>query len=195
MTPLHRLAALATLVVTGACSGTPPPPAADQRTQAVYNKETGRLAELLSDRDGDGKKETRAFMDGVRFVRIEIDTNGDDKPDRWEYYTPVPAGVTVPTSPDGRVMLERLEEAGNNDGRITRREFFELGVIASAEEDTDSKPGMDKWEYYTKGVMTRLDLDLLGKGYPNRRLVYGPDGAMLRSEEDPDGDGKFVVVK
>ncbi|HYU79134.1 MAG TPA: hypothetical protein VEK56_09120, partial [Vicinamibacterales bacterium] len=33
---------------------------------AVYNKETGRLDQLVSDRDGDGKADTRASMDGNR---------------------------------------------------------------------------------------------------------------------------------
>ena len=195
MATRHLFTLLTILLVAPACTSKSAAPPADARTQAIYNKQTGRLEELLSDRDGDGKKETRAFMDGVRFVRIEIDKNGDGKPDRWEYYAPVPAGVTVPSSPDGRVMLERMEEAGNFDGRITRREFYELGVLARAEEDTDDKPGVDKWEYYTAGVMSRLDLDLQGKGFPDRRLVYDANGAIVRTEADPDGDGKFVTVK
>lgn len=184
------------LLLAMACGNASPPPAAvDDRTQAVYNKQTGRLEELLSDRDGDGKKETRAFMDGVRFVRIEIDKSGDGKPDRWEFYTPVPAGVKVASSPDGRVMLERTEEAGNNDGKITRREFFENGVLARAEEDTTTDGRVDKWEYYTSGAMSRLELDLQDKGFPSRRMIYDDHGAIIRTEVDPDGDGKFEIVK
>ena len=54
----------------------------------VYNKQTGRLEQLLSDKNGDGKIDTRAHMDGVRLKMIEIDLNGDERPDRWEYYVP-----------------------------------------------------------------------------------------------------------
>ena len=43
--------------------------------------------------------------------------------------------------------------------------------------------------------MARLELDLQGKGFPDRRLVYGPDGNVIRTEADPDGDGTFVIVK
>ena len=46
----------------------------------------GQLEQLLSDRDHDGRSETRAFMDGAVIKYIEIDRNGDGLPDRWEYY-------------------------------------------------------------------------------------------------------------
>jgi len=193
---IPRFAALTGLLLVTSCGGaTVPPPVDDGRTQRIYNKQTGRLEEMLSDRDGDGKKETHAYMDGVRFVRIEMDENGDGKPDRFEFYTPVPAGVTVPSSPDGRVMLERVEEAGNNDGRITRKEFYVAGVIARAEEDTDGDKRVDKWEFYSSNVMIRLELDLQGKGFPDRRFTYSADGELLRTEADPDGDGKFEIIK
>ncbi len=185
---------LGLLIVSG-CAGSPAPPPDDGRTQRIYNKQTGRLEEILSDRDGDGKKETHAFMDGVRFVRIEIDKNGDGKPDRFEFYAPVPAGTTVPDSPDGRVMLERVEEAANNDGRVTRKEHYVAGVIARAEEDTDGDNRVDKWEHYSSKVMIRLELDLQGKGFPDRRFTYSADGELLRTEADPDGDGTFEIVK
>ena len=51
----------------------------------VYNKTDGKLEQVLSDSDGDGKIETRAFMDGRKLLRIEIDRNADDRADRWEY--------------------------------------------------------------------------------------------------------------
>jgi len=101
----------------------------------------------------------------------------------------------VPSSPDGRVMLERVEEAGNNDGRITRKEFYVAGVIARAEEDTDGDKRVDKWEFYSSNVMIRLELDLQGKGFPDRRFTYSSDGELLRTEADPDGDGKFEIIK
>src|SRR5687768_5973282 len=53
--------------------------------QATY-ADDGRLTQLSYDRNKDGRTETVAFMDGARFVRIEIDSNEDGAVDRWEYY-------------------------------------------------------------------------------------------------------------
>jgi len=36
----------------------------------------------------------------------------------------------------------------------------------------------------------RLDLDVTGRGFPSRRLIYGV-GGVVRVEVDPDGDGTF----
>ena len=49
-----------------------------------------------------------------------------------------------------------------------------------------------RWEFYEDGVLVRVDLDLVGKGYPSQRLVYGPQGDVVRIETDSDGDGRFV---
>ncbi|HYN10654.1 MAG TPA: hypothetical protein VES67_24940 [Vicinamibacterales bacterium] len=159
----------------------------------VYNKQTGRLEQLLSDKNGDGKIDTRAHMDGVRLKMIEIDLNGDERPDRWEYYVPASKDLKQP-SPPSATVIERVEEAAQPNGRITRREFYVDGVIQRSEEDTDLDGRIDKWEVYEHGQLTRVDLDLLGKGFATRRLVYHDNGTFDRVEEDPDGDGKFDVV-
>ena len=158
----------------------------------VYNKQTGRLEQLLSDKNGDGKIDTRAHMDGVRLKMIEIDLNGDERPDRWEYY--VPSKDAKQPSPASQTVIERVEEAAQPNGRITRREFYVEGVIERTEEDTDLDGRVDKWEVYQRGQLARVDLDLLGKGFATRRLVYRDSGTFDRIEEDPDGDGKFEVV-
>ncbi len=159
----------------------------------VYNKQTGRLEQLLSDKNGDGKIDTRAHMDGVRLKMIEIDQNADEKADRWEYYIPAAtSGATV--RPTTSTVIERVEEAGQRNGRITRREFYTDGVIARTEEDSDFDGRLDKWEFYEAGQLMRVDLDLTGRGAVTRRLLYKADGTFDRVEEDPDGDGKFVPL-
>ena len=60
-------------MVAGGCRQDAPDRLAANGIAPVYNKETGRLEQLLSDRDGDGRQETRAFMDGAQLQRIEID--------------------------------------------------------------------------------------------------------------------------
>jgi hypothetical protein len=174
--------------------------ACDARTNAqktphvtpVYNPDTGKLEQLVSDRDGDGRAETHAYMDGAVLKRIEIDRNGDGKVDRWEYYSggKVSGPGTVVEAP----VIERVDEANGPDARVTRREFFSLGAVEHVEEDTDLDGRTDKWEFYEDGQLVRVELDLIGNGAPSQRLVYGSDGAVIRLETDPVGDGHWVPV-
>ena len=58
---------------------------ANGHIQAKYD-DNGRLKQLFYDRNKNGRVDTVAFMDGARFVRIEIDSDEDGVVDRWEYY-------------------------------------------------------------------------------------------------------------
>ena len=179
------LVAVCALTVVGCDSGG----SAESRRDVtpVYNKETGRLAELTSDRDGDGKVDTRAFMDGIRIQRVEIDRDKDGRTDRWEFYSA--------ERPANDPQLERVEESEGADARVVRREYYQYGVISRVEEDTDGDDRMDKWEHYTRGLLRQVELDFHGRGKPTQRLVYGPGGTVERVESDPDGDGTFEAVK
>src|SRR6187455_2759179 len=84
---MKYLTILALALAAASCNGATP---ATGRATPVYDQQTGKLAQLISDRNGDGKIDMRAQMDGVRFKSVEIDRNGDGKPDRWEYYDTVP---------------------------------------------------------------------------------------------------------
>jgi hypothetical protein len=172
--------ALGILAAAGACAKDPVAELAAKGIAPVYNEQTGKLEQLLSDRDGNGSKETRAFMDGTAIKRIEIDRNDDDSPDRWEYYT---ANV-----------IERAEEANGQTSAITRREFFAAGVIRRVVDDVDADGRPDKWELYEASVLRTVELDLVGKGYASQRLTYGADGNVTAIDTDPDGDGTFVPV-
>jgi hypothetical protein len=193
MAVMRLRAALALVLLVSAvaagCAAPAGTPAGDGRTTPVYNKQTGLLEELISDRDGDGKPDTRAFMAGTLVRSVEIDLDGDGQPDRWEYYKAAPAGQAGPAS-----VIDRAEESGDRDRRITRREFYQDGVLVRIEEDTDRDGRPDKWEYFEGDVLTRVELDLDGRGRPDRRLIYGADGNVVRVEADPDGDGTFEPI-
>ena len=75
----------------------------DQRVQAAYDKTTGKLSQLTVDATKDGKPNITSYMDGTKFLRIEIDTNEDGRIDRWEYY-------------DADQKLERVGFSRANDG-------------------------------------------------------------------------------
>jgi hypothetical protein len=170
-----------------ACGAGAPPAAADRSPVPVYSKQTGRLEQLVSDRDGDGRAETRAFMDGTRLLRIEIDRDGDGRPERTEFYA---AG----TGPAEGAVIERAEQSDGLADGISRREFYEAGRISRVEEDTDGDGRMDKWEGYAAGVLSKVELDLGGRGVPDQRLIYGEGGAIRRVESDADGDGVFTPI-
>ena len=183
--------ASAALVALSACGGAGAESESPDRPAPVYDPATGRLKELVSDRNGDGKPDLWAYMDGSRIERIEIDRNGDGRIDRWEHYGALPTGA----APDAPPPLVRAEEANGSDDRITRRELYVKGVIDRVEEDADSDGRMDKWEQYSGGALARVDLDLHGKGFADRRLIYDTTGNVVGLEEDPDGDGRFLPVK
>ena len=173
-------------MVTAGC-GTEGARQTDRAVTPIYGKESGRLEALVSDRDRDGTADTRAVMNGTQLSRVEIDRNNDGQPDRWEFYRAAPSG-------DGSPVIERAEESGAFDTRITRREFFVEGSLARAEEDTNGDGRVDKWETYKGGALVVLELDLAGKGRPTQRLTYGADGGVPLVESDPEGDGVFAPV-
>ena len=176
----------AILAAAIACTSTPPQPTSERPVTPVYSKDTGRLEQLVSDRNGDGKVDTRAFMDGTRLQRVELDRNGDTKPDRWEHYQ-----TAANARAASQVEIERAEEANGADERITRREFYQRGAVVRVEEDTDANGHTDKWEHYTNGQLVRIELDLTGAGFPDRRMTYRRDGSVDRVEVDPDGRGNW----
>ncbi len=157
------------------------------RIRAEYDKGTGRLSRLDYDGNANGRPDTWAFMDGARIIRLEADENEDGRIDRWEYYAASSSG--------GRPIPERIERSTRRDGRVSRREFFEAGVLTRIEEDTDGDGAADKWESYSGGVLSMMALDTRRRGKPDRRLIYRADGALDRIEVDPDGSGRFRSVR
>ena len=65
---------------------------------------------------------------------IASDTNGDGKPDRWEYYE---NGIPV-----------KVELDGNYDGKVDEWGYVENGKITKVEKDSDYDGKVDKWITY-----------------------------------------------
>lgn len=185
-------AVILALVVAAGCRDASRDRLAANGISPVYNPRTGQLEQLLSDRDHDGRAETRAFMDGAVIKYIEIDRNGDGVPDRWEYYgseSNAAAGGSAATN-----VIDHAEEANGPDRSITRREFYADGVIRRVVDDTNLDGRPDKWEQYDHGVLVSVELDLVGKGFPSQRLRYSASGEVTAVETDPDGRGVFQPV-
>jgi hypothetical protein len=144
-------------------------------------------------------------MDGARVVRIEIDNDEDGKIDRWEYYGPDQKLERVGFS---RLMdgtedawsysgadgsIERIDVSTRRDGKITRVERYQNGMLVAAEEDSDEDGKMDKWETYDGTRLASVGFDTHHRGTPDRRLIYAADGS-VRVETDEKGDGHFTAV-
>jgi hypothetical protein len=175
-----RPIAVASLVIVAACSGAP----GEQRVQAEYDKTTGKLSQLTVDVKKDGKPNITSYMDGTKFVRIEIDANEDGKIDRWEYYGSDQRLARVGFSraddgiadawafqgPDG--ALARVEVATKRDGKVNRTEFYDRGALTRAEEDTDTNGRIDKWEQYEAGALVSVSFDTTKSGKPTTTIDY-----------------------
>lgn len=197
---LGFLAIAAALTLAG-CTDTPTPasgaPKRAGQPSASYDA-AGKLRKLEYDRNKDGKVDTWGYMDGSRVVRIEVDENGDGTVDRWEYHRAAGSGAAAnPGSPTTGVdaTVERIERATRLDGKVSRTEFFDKGLLATIEEDTDGDGRVDKWETYAGGSLSVMALDTAKRGTPDRRLVYRPDGSLDHIEADPAGSGIFTPLK
>lgn len=206
-----RLSTAAVVVLlTTACAT----PAADRRTTAAYDPDTGRLTTLSTDANGNGTPDTTSYMDGARIERIELDLDENGGIERWDFYGPDGSLEKVGLSRendgimDGRAYygpsgeLVRLEVSTERDGVFDRVEFYEGGVLVRSTDDTNRDGRADKWDSYEVLADSRDDtpayavastaIDESGSGRPERRFVFSAGGAIARVEVDPDGDGIFV---
>jgi hypothetical protein len=177
-----------------------------QKQRAVtpeYDTRTGRLTTLKYDSNGDGKVDMTSTMDGARLIKVEIDTDFDGVPDRWEYYGSNRQIEKVGfsrqhdgkedawTYSDAAGNVQKIEISTRRDGKVERTEYYEGGRVARADEDTDGDGRPDKWETYDGGRLAIVAFDTLHRGTPDRRLVYAADGS-ARMELDANGTGTWA---
>lgn len=167
--------------MASACSQ-PPSRSASAGATPHYDPETRKLERVTFDRNGDGRVDATTFMDGALVIQAELDENFDGTIDRREYYGRRPgAGTGAATA-----VLERAEVSTTADGRITRWERYENGLLRHVEEDTDEDGRVDKWETWEDGSLSIVALDTTGTGRPDRRLIYPAEGGEPRLEVDFD---------
>ena len=161
------------------------PSGAEVPVHARYDVATGKLVQLTVNNELDGKPNIISYMDGTKFIRIEIDTNEDGKTDRWEYYAANRhiERVGISRANDGKEdawliqdaqgALARIELSTRRDGKRNRTEFYEKDVLVRAEEDTDGDGRLDKWEQYEEGALVSASFDTSKSGKPTTTIYYG----------------------
>ena len=132
----------------------------------------------------DGKPNVISYMDGSKFVRIEIDNDENGSVDRWEYYDAdqVLQKVGMSRLNDGIAdawlfqgkdgLPGKVEISTKRDGKANRTEFFAKGELTRAEEDTDADGRVDKWEEYEGGTLAGVSFDMTKSGKPTINIDY-----------------------
>lgn len=173
-------AAAGLIFSSAGCGATPPP---DSLTTS-YDRASGKLSQLTVNSAQDGKPNIFSYMDGSKFVRVEVDENEDGKIDRWEYYGKDQKldRVGFSRADDGKQdawavraadgSIERVQISTNRDGTPNRTEFYEKGILTRAEEDTTGDGRIDKWEEYEAGELVRASFDTTGSGKPTTSVDY-----------------------
>jgi len=163
------------------CSETP---SDSGRVTAVYDKTDGKLSQLTVDAAKDGKPNIFSYMDGKRFVRIEIDKDEDGKIDRWEYYgsNQKIEKVGFSRANDGKQdawayqdadgAVAKVEVSTHHDGKVNRVEYYTKSVLTRAEEDGDGDGRPDKWETYENGALVTAAFDTKHTGVADTTIDY-----------------------
>lgn len=159
-------AALGLASVVSACAG--PDAAAGAAPRAEYDEATGRLRRVTFDADRNGRRDAVGVMDGARVDHIQLDTDENGSTDYWEYYADrrlVKVGLSRQNdgiidafqfyektggAQDGgaKDVITRIEVSTRRDGHFDRIEFYTDGILSRVEEDADGDGRVDKWEHY-----------------------------------------------
>ena len=206
-----RIAAvLAVAAVTTACTSSTP-----RKTAATYDPGTGQLTTISTDTDGDGRIDTVSRMAGARIAQIELDLDENGQVERWDFYGTAGTLEKVGLSHqndgvmdaiayyDEKGLLSRMSVSTRRDGTFDRTEHYADGRLIRSEDDTNGDGRADKWDLYeplpgnaaTAGYrILSTAFDDAGRGWPQRRWIYGADGQIVRVERDEEGDGTFEAM-
>lgn len=161
----------------------------DKEGHRAFYDRWGRLERIERDSNGDGRKDQVSHHGGAKqpFL-LEIDSDFDDRFDRWEYYDResgalVKIGssrrgwapdVWIHPGPDGHPLKREYDEDGDN--RVDRVELLHEGRLVRTETDADRDGRFDRWESWLNGRMIAEEIDTNGDGLPDHRIKFSKDG-------------------
>jgi len=157
------------------------PPTVAAAPQGATALPTGPgVADLVEDRNHDGRPDHWVYREGGRIVREVFDDHGKGMPDRILYYDATGTQVV------------RSEEDTNGDGRIDTWTDYKNGQIVNRRADTDGDGMVDTWTFYRDGQIVRLEQDTDGDGLPDRIEFY-EGGHRVREERDRNGKPAVIT--
>jgi len=119
---------------------------------------------------------TAVYDAGGAIRRIDYDTDRDGRIDMRAYLF---SGRTV-----------RIEADGNGDGVVDRWEYYKAdGELDRLGTSSESDGVEDTWVVQT-GDQMRVDISTRRNGIADRHELH-QDGALVRSEQDTNGDGRI----
>ena len=169
-----RSAAQAQLPVQGVAATGPATPA---RATPPFGS---GVADLVEDRNHDGRPDHWVYREGGRIVREAFDDRGTGVPDRILYYDATGTQVV------------RSEEDTNGDGRIDTWTDYKNGQIVNRRSDTHGDGTVDTWTFYHEGQVVRLEQDTDGDGLPDRIEFY-EGGHRVREQQDRNGKAAVIT--
>ncbi len=146
------------------------------KAQAYYDQ-WGRLERIEVDSNGDGKPDRVSHHAGKKQpTRVDIDTDFDGHFDRWELYDDAGRLTRIGASRQGNVpdMWEVLDPQGH----VARREY-----------DDDHNGKIDRVEVLEGGRVTQTEVDADRDGRIDR-WQHWSQGRLVSEELDTDGDGR-----
>lgn len=122
-------------------------------TIPTYDKATGKLQRLTADANKNGTIDTWMDMEGAKCLRLERDTDEDDRVDYWETYL------------DGGKMLDTTARDENGDGAPDKWEQYKQGTVSQVEWDDNFDGSRDRrWTYGADGQLEWIESDPDGHG-------------------------------
>ena len=177
----------------------------DPRVRRVVNDDTGELELQITDRDGDLRFDSWAYMDGGRFTRRERDTDGDGAIDSWDYFRADGSLETMEEDTDGdgkpdlRTVFDANEEMISEtpmtgishtlDPRVQRGYYDGTRELELVIADRDVDGRVDTWTYMNGGRFAKRERDTDADGRVDTWDHFRSDGTLESMEEDADRDG------
>lgn len=128
------------------------------------------------DANGDGRADITIVKDGAREVCRAVDLNLDGKVDVWSYM-------------DDGGRLRRREYDFDRDGAIDQIVTYQGGVPTAGQRATLLANRLDTWDYYQNGMLARTERDSDSDARIDQWWEYSKPGCPL-IHADANQDGK-----
>jgi hypothetical protein len=127
------------------------------------------------DANGDGRPDVIIVRSGSREVCRGVDLNMDGRMDAWTYY-------------DSAGRVRRKEYDFDRDGIVDEIATFQAGVVTAKQRATLLANRLDTWEYYQNGMLARSERDSNADAIVDQWWEYPKPGCpMIHTDANQDG--------